>query len=433
MTLTLLAGIDKIIWGSSKGDYLVSTRHHETIYKVAGKDTLSGAKPGSILWRLGGESALRKDFEMIGNWTFSRQHHINFLGYGGPDGKKLRVSLFDNSWTVRNKEGFKGRASSGQIILLDEENMEAELEHEYVHPTGGLSIAMGGMHVTPQGNAIVGWGTVPEITEYAEDGTLLFHARFANKTGENYRAYKYPWQGNPTSSPKLLAYSRHCAGQTVKGQEHEKSPLMAYVSWNGATDVYSYRFHVSTTSLRGPYFPAGTFPRTGFETTANLSSSIYSSFVGFAPYVSVEALDKAGKVLGSTKTTTFVPGKDTPNRGKDCDEVGCNIEYFQYKPEWSCAADCAGSGSMIPAYAALLVVVIAVEILAYMGMKLLRRKTQSSWFAAHSNQDGKVQYAEKVRGSVQRALRPSIGKRLRSGWEEPGKPSALLSASGTHV
>lgn len=386
----------------------MSTRHHDTIYKVAGHDTLSGKSPGSILWRFGGEGALQKDFKMVGNWTFSRQHHISFLGYGGQDGRKLRVSLFSNGWEIRNEEGFRGRASSGQIILLDEDSMEAELEHEYVHPTRALSIAQGGMHVTPQGNAIIGWGTVPEISEFAENGTLLFHARFAGEKGENYRAYKFPWQGNPTSSPKLVAYSLHCGNQATQEETGQQTPLMAYVSWNGATEVTHYRFYVSN-SLRGPYTSAGKFARTGFETTANLSSA----FGRFAPYVSVQALDDAGNVLGSTQTTTFVPRKDMANYGTDCDELGCNIPYFAYRTEHSCAANCAVDGSSIgsryPGHATLVVLVIVLEILAYLGMKLRRR------------------YA------MQRASWLLSAKELKNEWEEYVKPSATLSTSGTLV
>lgn len=89
-------GIDKILTGPSAGDYLVSARHHDTIYKIAGRDTLSGQKPGSILWRLGGEGAVKNDFEMASNWTFSREHHISVLGYGGEDGTQLKISLFNN-------------------------------------------------------------------------------------------------------------------------------------------------------------------------------------------------------------------------------------------------------------------------------------------------------------------------------------------------
>jgi hypothetical protein len=436
-------GIDKILHGASKGDYLVSARHHDTIYKIAGKETLSGSKPGSILWRFGGEGAVHKDFEMTSNWTFSREHHISFLGYGGPNGTDLRISLFNNGWDIRGKAGFAGRSSSGQVILLDETSMSATLEHEYVQPNGGLAIAQGGMHVTPaSGNAIIGWGTVPEISEFAQDGTLLFHARFNEASARNYRAYKFPWVGKPAWKPKLLAYSQFCAASS--NASGTPSPLMAYVSWNGATEVKAWRFHVSTSGKSGPWIPAGTFDKTGFETKANLTGSLFTSFARFAPYVSVEALDANGHVIGSQQAETFVPNLSVPAYDDACGEEGCEgIEYFAYKAEQSCAGECRGS--MIPALVACVVLVLGLECLAYLagkgfdavvrmgetgGLPVFMQTATPAREKEGSLDSGVGLLGADIRGNGGR--RPSI-KRNRSGWEEPGKEDALLRASGTEV
>lgn len=418
-------GVDKILHGASAGDFLISCRHHDTIYKIAGPDTLSGAKPGTILWRFGGEGAVHKDFAMVSNFTFSRQHHISFLGYD-LDGR-LKISLFNNGWELRNKAGFEGRASSGQVILLDEAEMEAELLHDYIQPNGGLAIAQGGMHVTAEkNNAVIGWGTVPEISEFAEDGTLLFHARFNDAKARNYRAFKFPWVGRPKTSPKLLAYSQKCGAAAAESSTNETSPLIAYVSWNGATEVASYRFHVSTSSSSGPWIPAGTFARTGFETQANLTGSLFSNFARFAPYVSVEALDSHGVVLGSTQTATWVPKEGNKQYQRLCGEEGCAMEYFKYLPEESCGEACRGS--LIPAWVALLVLIVGLECMAWLGIKMLTKASEGGYPVFMIRKGSNVSEEDGF-GGTGNVFRPGM-KRNKSGWERPGKSDELLKASG---
>jgi len=41
----------------SHGDYLVSSRHTSTIFKIAGLSSPSGTTPGTIIWRLGGKKS----------------------------------------------------------------------------------------------------------------------------------------------------------------------------------------------------------------------------------------------------------------------------------------------------------------------------------------------------------------------------------------
>src|ERR1700744_3370003 len=53
---------------NSEGDYLLSTRYTNAIYKVSGKD-------GSIVWQLGGD---HNSFVMDG-FNFSKQHDARFI------------------------------------------------------------------------------------------------------------------------------------------------------------------------------------------------------------------------------------------------------------------------------------------------------------------------------------------------------------------
>ena len=421
--------------------------------------------------------------------------------------------------------------------------MTAELAHEYVQPNGGLAVAQGGMHVTPSGNAVIGWGTVPEISEFAEDGTLLFHAAFNDGTARNYRAYKFPWVGKPSYGPKLLAYSLHCSATSSSSTNTNtssntsstnttatppSSPLMAYISWNGATEVSHYRFHISPLSPHGPWLPAGSIPRSGFETAANLTALIagtpsayamalfHRSRAGsgseagaatggnFAPYVSVQALDKRGKVIGSTTAQTWVPSAEV-RVSANCDEVGCKgatvqppksgtkeaavakavgksaddgsesgsgelktAGHFAYPASQSCAEECIsgaglGWGAKI---VALLVLVMGLECLFLLGAKAMRmcveaRRVRSGDYdkeavwedegyrdegfrdeegagaaaavRAEVGRKAEVKWERDVRDETLRApkgmRRPSV-KRSKSGWEEPGKASSVVAASG---
>jgi len=340
---------------NTEGDYLVSARHLSQIFKVAGKNNVHGAQPGTVLWQLGGK---RNDFTMQDDWSFSRQHMVRVLK---TTAEEETLSVFNNGWVIRNKNGLTDHASSGQVMIVNNRTMTARLTHEYIHPhadqgfEASLTMAAGSMEVQPNGGAVVGWGTLPELTEYAEDGEVLFHAFYNNHSGYNYRSYKREWVGKPQYPPKMVAYSRTCKNDA------ETSPLMAYVSWNGATEVTAWRFYVSTTTRKGPWIPGGTFPRDGFETAADLTYAVKATLAHFAPYVYVEALDASGAVLGSTRVTTFVPTAKYDGR---CDALHCfQPSYFEYEKEDSCGASCGRA--LAPTILVLLVLAAFIEAVAY--------------------------------------------------------------------
>ncbi len=178
----------------------------------------------------------------------------------------------------------------------------------------------------PNGNMFVGWGFIREVTEFHLNGTILFHAKLSNSEepqAANYREFKHPWVGMPAQPPKLLAYSHYC-------DRSLNSPLIAYVTWNGATEVANWRFFTSE-SPEGPWIHAKTSNKDDFETRALLADH-------FHPYVNVEALDKFGKVLSTVSATTFVPSELAL---QGCDDHGCfQEEYFTYDRQYSRAESC---------------------------------------------------------------------------------------------
>lgn len=293
------------------GDYLISLRHAHAIIKVAGPQTQSAQPPGTVLWRLGGKLT---NFTLDA-FQFSWQHCVRSqLGSTTTDD----LTLFDNSGDGSSQTA---PASSGKWIHVDTATWQATLTHQYPMPEGVIATSQGSVQPLPNGNVLVGWGALPYFTEFDPNGTALFHTHFGlsgNDNLQNYRAWKYPWTGSPATDPVILPYALNCTGE-----------LYAYVSWNGATDVTTYRFHKTADPTGLSTTSTTSHPRTGFETMADLG--------GFAPYVFVEALDAGGNVLGTSATNaTFVPSEDVAG---GCGEMACG-EGFVYGA--GSAQSCAG-------------------------------------------------------------------------------------------
>jgi Arylsulfotransferase (ASST) len=226
------------------GDFIVSARHTNAIYKI-------DRETGDLAWRLGGK---RSSFAMGPGTRFKLQHDARVH----PDGT---LTLFDN---VAEDLPARGRESRGIALELDHRSKTATLVREFEHPDGILSATQGSMQALPGGGAFVGWGGLhPLFTEFDRDGRPVFDARFRAKGVETYRAYRMPWRAAGEGRPRAVA-----RGRTVRA------------SWNGATRVASWRVAGQDTTV----------PRDGFETTVPVP--------GGAGRVVVEALGPAGKVLG---------------------------------------------------------------------------------------------------------------------------------------
>lgn len=205
---------------------------------------------------------------------------------------------------------------------------------KYHNPEGHLSLAQGSAQVLQNGNTFVGWGTVPQFTEFSAAGDVLWHVHLekyqeskALANMQNYRVFKAPWVGKPHSEPKLVAYRQSC----------QNGPLVGYVSWNGATEVKWWRFSVSDGSADGGWRKGVVVKRHGFETMAVLKEG--GKVTGLERWVKVEALDERYTVLASTVAETFVPGEEV---GEGCDELSCAAghEWFEYEEDTSIASLC---------------------------------------------------------------------------------------------
>jgi hypothetical protein len=244
------------------GNIFISARSTWAGYQLEGGS-------GKVLWRLGGN---RSSFKMGPGTKTAWQHDGRVL----PDGE---VTFFDDGSNPPIHS-----QSRGVRIALDLETHEARLDAAYTHPNSPLLAAsQGNMQTLTDGNALVGYGGVPAISEYAaSDGALLFDAHLPFDMSF-YRAYRFPWSGRPSNPPAILAALNDTGEETI-----------VHASWNGATEVASWR--VLAASSMGSLAARATIPASSdeFESSTTLPEKY--------PYLAVQALDAAGRVLGVSKT-----------------------------------------------------------------------------------------------------------------------------------
>jgi hypothetical protein len=237
------------------GSLLTSGRNTRAVYDVDGRS-------GQIAWRLGGK---RSSFTMGPGTSFAYQHDPREL----PDGT---ISVFDNGASP----AVHGQ-SRGLILAIDPQRKLLTRVSQIVHTPPLLAESQGNLQALPNGDWFIGWGEVPQFSEFGAGGQLLFDAHFPRWT-QSYRSFRLPWTGIPVHPPSLAFQPSPGGGGVV------------YASWNGATLVSSWLLlaGMSPTALN----PVARAERSGFETAVLLPPGT------IGPYVAVQALDGADRVLG---------------------------------------------------------------------------------------------------------------------------------------
>lgn len=240
------------------GSLLTSARNTRALYDIDGRS-------GQIAWRLGGKHS---SFAMGPGTGLAYQHDPRLLADGS-------ISVFDNgsSPTVHSQ-------SRGVILRIDARRKAVTRVSQIVHTPPLVAESQGNMQALGNGDWFVGWGQVPQFSEFDPGGQLLFDARFPRWT-QSYRAYRLPWTGTPAHAPSLAFQPGTGGGGGV-----------VYASWNGATLVSSWR--VLAGANPAALTPVAQSARGGFETAIALSAAT------IGPYVAVQALDSAGRVLGAS-------------------------------------------------------------------------------------------------------------------------------------
>jgi hypothetical protein len=244
------------------GNLLISARNTWALYDV-------NARSGRVMWRLGGK---KSTFALGPGVAFAYQHNAQWL----PNGD---ISLFDD-------EGAPPVAppSRGEIVKLDLKTKTATLAGQLVRTPGPLRTgSQGNLQSLPGGGWMVGWGGLPNFTEFNAQGQVVYDAQLP--AGENsYRVYREPWVAQPASTPAIAA-------RTVGATN------TVYASWNGASTVDSWQLLTGSSSTR--LTVVSTTPRSGFETTIPAPS---------AAFFQVRALSASGRVLGASKVAAPTAG-----------------------------------------------------------------------------------------------------------------------------
>jgi hypothetical protein len=237
----------------SADDVLLSTRNTWALYDV---DIHSGA----VRWRLGGA---RSSFKLGPGARFYWQHDARFQPGG-------QISLFDNG-----SDPPKEKQSRGLLLAPNVAAHTVTLLNAFANPRRTLlAESQGNMLSLPGGSWLLGYGRLPDFTEFDSAGRVVLDGTLGRDV-QNFKTTLSPWRGRPASAPSLVRAGA-AASTTVA------------VSWNGATDVASWR--VLAGASPGALAAVVTAAKTGFQTTI--------AAPGAGPYVAVQALDSSGAVIG---------------------------------------------------------------------------------------------------------------------------------------
>lgn len=268
---------------NAEGDYLISARFTDCIYKISGKD-------GSVIWLLGNgdESSF-----VLDGFNFSKQHDARFIEQNTTT---TIISFLDNAaddFSTEDDVSTTSTYSSALLIALETSvtPMVARVIRRWIRPDQQLSRRRGNFQLLmPNRNAFTGWSDNSYITEHTYDGQLVMEAQFTSHRFATYRAYKFNFTGSPIESPTLKVYAF--------GTSPSTSTTVCYVSWNGATEVDSWEFYRNNSAT----ISIGRTPKKGFETMFQMT--------GFEASLYVKAISAAGAILGQSSVELAVRPHD---------------------------------------------------------------------------------------------------------------------------
>jgi len=240
----------------TSGDVLLSARNTWTLYDV-------NMRTGAFNWEIGPRPG---DLSEGSGVRFYWQHDAQFEPGG-------LISVFDNGSTPP-----KEKQSRGLLLRPDFGSRSVSLVKAFTNPAHVLlASSQGSLLPLPGGNWLMGYGGLPNFTEYSASGRVLFDATFGRNV-QDFRTYFTPsWTGLPLDAPSIAV--RPTSGGRVA----------VFASWNGATDVASWRVLADGTAV-------GTASRRGFETVIAVPA-------GSSSY-EVQALGSGGQVLGTSGPTS---------------------------------------------------------------------------------------------------------------------------------
>jgi hypothetical protein len=255
------------------GDLLVDSRNTWAAYDV-------DPKTGQVRWELGGRHS---SFKLGPGTATAWQHDARRQ----PDGA---ITFFDNG-------AFPAVHPQSRAIelALNPATRTATLVRSYEHQNPLVAGSQGNVQALTNGDWMVGWGQAGYLSEVTPAGQVLFNAHLP-PDWESYRTYVLPWTGQPAEAPALAVANNPSAAAGGAGGKSGTggSPATVYASWNGATEVASWRVLVG--SSPNALAPVASAPKNGFETAIATPASLSGH------YVAVQALNSAGAAIGVSAT-----------------------------------------------------------------------------------------------------------------------------------
>jgi hypothetical protein len=245
------------------GNPIVSMRNTSAIYKI-------DHQTGKIIWTFGGKHS---SFRLGRGTSIWGQHDAVIQ----PNGT---LTAFDDGGGPPQVHPF----SRGIRVALHTKHMTASLIRQYEHSPDIAANYEGSLQSLPGGDVFLGWGQQPYFSQDTRNGRQDFDAHF-NVPADSYRAYRFPWSGQPQTPPGLALWAG--GGGAVH----------LYASWNGATGVSSWEALSGTSAASlAPVAGAG---KRSFETQLTVHAGL--------PYFAMEAIGSRGQVLGTSATESTGP------------------------------------------------------------------------------------------------------------------------------
>jgi hypothetical protein len=236
----------------SDGNLIVSSRNTWAVYKI-------NHTTGAVMWTLGGK---HPSFTMGPGTQTAYQHDAVPHGHG-------LLTIFDNgAWPLIHPQS--------RVVLerVNEAKRKVTLVRALYHSPKLIASVEGSAQLFSNGNVFADWGQAQHFSEYNRRGRQLFDGRFVSDTS-SYRAYKFSWHGQPDDAPAI----------SVRRKSAKTS--IVYVSWNGATDVTSWRILAGRS--RRTLKALMSVRKRGFETAIRVRTT--------QPELSVEAIRGRRRVL----------------------------------------------------------------------------------------------------------------------------------------
>jgi hypothetical protein len=238
------------------GQVLLSARNTWTVYDV-------NLHTGGFIWRIGGKFASLKRGPGV---HFYWQHDAGWL----PNGD---VTVFDNGASPPEE-----KESRGLVLHVDAGAGTVSLIKQFTNPSSTLlASSQGDLLPLPGNNWLMGYGGLPNFTEFDNSGHVLFDATLGTDV-QDFRTYLAPWSATPKTVPAVAAQA---AGSGTVNVE---------ASWNGATAVASWK--VLAGSSASSLTTVASAPKHGFETTIPAHTT--------GPLIAVAALDASGATLATS-------------------------------------------------------------------------------------------------------------------------------------